>query len=213
MKVRLPVLLAVAAFLLLAVVAARGSSGIPTGVVEPGAGSGSAASGGAPPEAPPVSSDVFGYGAGVVIVLVFVVAFFGLAILLVALSGIRARRHKRARQRGIVADEVVDGAEPWLARAGKRALLELDSKVGGPPSDAVIAAWVQLERSAAETGVERQPHQTPTEFTAAVLAAQNADAEALATLRKLYHRARFGRPGGVTDDDAVLARRALEQIA
>ncbi|ONI77727.1 hypothetical protein ALI144C_30210 [Actinosynnema sp. ALI-1.44] len=211
MRVRLPVLLAVAACLVLAVVVSRGTSAIPTGVVDPGSQSGSQGSGGVPPDSPPVPDEFFGYGAGVLVVLVLVVALLGFALVLASLGGMRARRHKRIRQRAILADDAVDG-ESWLAAAGKRALLELDRKIGGPPSDAVIAAWVQLERSAAETGVERQPHQTPTEFTAAVLTEQNADEEALATLRTLYHRARFGKPGGITDDDARRARQALEQI-
>nr|WP_083466868.1 DUF4129 domain-containing protein [Kibdelosporangium sp. MJ126-NF4]CEL19158.1 hypothetical protein [Kibdelosporangium sp. MJ126-NF4]CTQ95041.1 hypothetical protein [Kibdelosporangium sp. MJ126-NF4] len=214
MKVRLPVALAVAAFLLLAVVASKGSSGIPTGIVRPGTGP-TVPIGDGPLIGPPGGGDPFvTYSAGAIVVLVFVAALFGLAILVFMLGGIRFhRRRKRMRVQTVVADDVVDGGEPWLVRAGQRALLEMDRKTGGPPSDAVVAAWIHLERSAAETGLERQPHQTPTEFTAAVLAGQNADEQALSTLRKLYHRARFGQPGSVTDDDARQARRALEQLA
>jgi hypothetical protein len=212
MKVRLPVLLAVAAFLVLAVVAARGSSGIPRGTADLDAGF-TPGSGGPPVGTPPISSEPIAYGAGVLILIVTAAVLFGLAILLVALSGIRFYRQKRMRLRTVVSDETVDSVEPWLARATERALSEMDRKVGGPPSDAVIAAWVQLEESAAETGVERRPHQTPTEFTAAVLAGQNADEQALRTLRTLYHRARFGQPGNVTEDDARAARRALESIS
>ncbi|CAM4004351.1 DUF4129 domain-containing protein [Kibdelosporangium persicum] len=212
MKVRLPVLLAVVAFLVLAVVAARGSSSIPRGTAGLGTGF-DPGDGGPPAGAPPVSSEPIAYGAGVLILVVSAAVLFGLAMLLVALSGIRFYRRKRIRLRTAVSDETVDSAEPWLARATERALSEMDRKIGGPPSDAVIAAWVRLEESAAETGVERQPHQTPTEFTAAVLAGQNADEEALRTLRTLYHRARFGRPGNVTEDDARAARRALESIS
>lgn len=211
MKVRLPVLLSVAAFLLLAVVAARGSSGIPRGTPELGLGLGSDA--GDPPfGVPPISSEPVAYGVGALVIVVLAAVLFGFAMVLVALSSIRFYRRKRTRVRVVLADETVTGNESWLTDASRRALVQMDRKIGGPPSDAVIAAWVELEESAARTGIERQPHQTPTEFTAAVLAGQNADEKALRTLRRLYHRARFGKPGSITEDDASQARRALETI-
>jgi hypothetical protein len=89
---------------------------------------------------------------------------------------------------------------------------EMDRRKGGPPSDAVIAAWVQLEEAAAASGTERAPHQTPSEFTETVLCQHNADAEALEDLRRLYHRARFGKPETVTPEDVTAARAALERI-
>lgn len=212
MKVRLPVLLAVAAFLLLAVVAARGVSGIPTG--DPGIGGGSGSNADGPPIGPPpVAPDAIAYGAGTLVVLVVIGVLFGLAVVVVAIGGIGFHRDKRMRSRTVLADDVVDSEEAWLVRAKDRALAELDRKIGGPPSDAVIAAWVQLEESAKATGIERQPHQTPTEFTAAVLAGQQADEKALSTLKDLYHRARFGQAGSVTDEDARQARQALEAIS
>jgi Domain of unknown function (DUF4129) len=88
----------------------------------------------------------------------------------------------------------------------------MDRQEGGPPSGAVVAAWVELERSAAATGTEREPHQTPTEFTAAIIADHTVDTAALRDLRVLYHRARFGTPGDVTAADAMAARSALEKI-
>ncbi len=81
-----------------------------------------------------------------------------------------------------------------------------------PPRDAIIAAWVALEDAAAHAGTTRAPAQTPTEFTVAVLHRTPADPDAVATLRTLYHQARFARtPLG---DDAVhAARTALDRIA
>lgn len=80
------------------------------------------------------------------------------------------------------------------------------------PHDAVVAAWVALERAAERAGTRRDPAQTPTEFTSAVLASTRVDADAVATLRGLYHRARFGEtPLGVHDLEA--ARAALARIA
>ncbi|WP_185845935.1 DUF4129 domain-containing protein [Kibdelosporangium aridum] len=204
-------MLAVAAFLLLAVVAARGGSGIPRGT--PDLGFGLNSNPGDPPlGVPPISSEPVAYGVGALVIVVLAAVLFGFAMVLIALSSIRFYRQKRSRTRVVLADETVAGSESWLSDATRRAMVEMDRKTGGPPSDAVIAAWVELEASAARTGIEREPHQTPTEFTAAVLAGQNADEQALRTLRRLYHRARFGKPGNITEDDASQARRALETI-
>ncbi|GAB3871139.1 hypothetical protein GCM10029964_006910 [Kibdelosporangium lantanae] len=101
----------------------------------------------------------------------------------------------------------------WVEGAVKRALSEMDLHRGGPPGDAVIAAWVQLERDAAARGTERKPHQTPSEFTADVLANHDTDPTALRQLRTLYHRARFGPEDNVTEQDVVQARHALEGLS
>lgn len=80
------------------------------------------------------------------------------------------------------------------------------------PGDAVIAAWVALEDEAALQGTGRDPAQTPTEFTTALLDRTPAPADAVAALRGLYHRARFTfRP--VTPDDVLAAGEALRRIA
>jgi Domain of unknown function (DUF4129) len=101
------------------------------------------------------------------------------------------------------------GALLQAVRAAERVLAEHQ---GGPPGDAVIAAWLELERVAADTTHTRQAHETPTEFTDA-LVAEHADIQrATAQLRALYHRARFGRPGSVGKHDAEAARRALADI-
>jgi hypothetical protein len=213
MKVRLPVLLAVAALVLLAVVSARGTSGIPTGDVVFGS------SPVAPQTTPSSSSDTslqpIAYGAGVLIVLVAIMMMFGLSVFLFTLTTVRLwrRRGRRVRVPALLVDGEFEASGSWLARATNRALSEMDRRVGGPPSDAVIAAWVRLEEDAAASGTERAPHQTPSEFTTKVLANHTTDAAALKELRALYHRARFGPPGGVTEEDVAKARRALERIA
>lgn len=99
-----------------------------------------------------------------------------------------------------------------LLRAVHAAERKLAEHEGGPPGDAVIAAWLELERVAAETQHVKQAHETPTEFTDA-LTAEHADIRNATTqLRTLYHRARFGRPGAVGPQDAEAARRALHDI-
>lgn len=60
------------------------------------------------------------------------------------------------------------------------------------PRDAIIAAWLALEDAAQRSGIIRRPAQTPSEFTAGVLARTSADPQATSRLLHLYHRARFG---------------------
>ncbi len=80
------------------------------------------------------------------------------------------------------------------------------------PTDAVLAAWVALEEAAARSGVPRRPADTPTEFTARVLTATEADAAAVTSLLGLYHRARFST-AGVEPAAVVEARRCLDVLA
>jgi hypothetical protein len=78
--------------------------------------------------------------------------------------------------------------------------------------DAVVAAWVSLEEAAAHHGTARDPAQTPTEFTVALLHDTPAPPGHVATLRRLYHHARFtDRP--VDTSQVATARDALEHIA
>ena len=100
-----------------------------------------------------------------------------------------------------------------LLRAVKAAERVLAEHAGGPPNDAVIAAWLELEKVAAETQKHaRQAHETPTEFTDALIAGHADIQRATTQLRTLYHRARFGPPGAVGASDAEAARRALADI-
>jgi hypothetical protein len=97
-----------------------------------------------------------------------------------------------------------------LADAVTRALRHLDQAT--TPTDGVIAAWVALEEAAATHGTARDPAQTSTEFTTAVLTTTPAPAPELTTLRTLYQRARF-TDHPVTDTDVTTARTALTTIA
>jgi hypothetical protein len=113
-----------------------------------------------------------------------------------------ARRFTRITTSGPVAAETVAVAEdddeglieehlPALLRGVEAAQ---ESLAKHPvPSDAVVAAWLQLEEAAAESGLVRPPAQTPAEFTVTVLAATRADEAATLELLQLYHRARFSR--------------------
>lgn len=81
-----------------------------------------------------------------------------------------------------------------------------------PPGDAVIAAWLALEQAAVRGGVPRDPAQTATEFTLALLDRTPAEPGAARTLLRLYHRARFS-DHEVTAGDVAAARDALDVLA
>jgi len=97
--------------------------------------------------------------------------------------------------------------EQGVARAAR--LLE-DDRV--PPGDAVIAAWVALEESAARTGVVRDRAQTASEFTVDVLGRTRADPAATSRLLQLYLAARYSEHR-LTPQDVAAARDALARIA
>jgi hypothetical protein len=148
----------------------------------------------------------------VVALCVLVVASLGAVLVMIA------PRRKRVRPgASAVAPAAADAedsrpvAELMLTGA-RRALAELRGRPTGPPSDAVVAAWLNLEEAAASSGAPRQDHQTPTEFTGALLTRYEVDTAAAATLRGLYQRARFGAPDQVTARDAEEAAEALERV-
>ncbi|EWT00478.1 hypothetical protein N865_15615 [Intrasporangium oryzae NRRL B-24470] len=70
--------------------------------------------------------------------------------------------------------------------ATRRALLET-----GAPRNAIVAAWLDLETSAAASGLARLPAETSTEYTARVIGTWDVDRERLADLAALYREARF----------------------
>jgi hypothetical protein len=80
------------------------------------------------------------------------------------------------------------------------------------PGDAVVAAWLALEEAAHDSGLDRNPAETPAEFTVRVLAATGADARATTELLELYHGARFSRHV-VTTADVDHAADCLGRIA
>ncbi|QAY62658.1 DUF4129 domain-containing protein [Xylanimonas allomyrinae] len=99
---------------------------------------------------------------------------------------------------------------PALVDAVDAALARLDD--AGTPHDAVVAAWVELERASARHGWERHAFETSTEFTGRLLGVSPAPPEHVATLRRLYQQARF-TTHPVTPAQVSRARAALESIA
>lgn len=116
----------------------------------------------------------------------------GAAYLLVTL-GRRALR--RRRPRGGLAPPEAPRSDPLPPAVDRLAaqVAEARAVVGraGSPRNAVVAAWIRLQRSVAVAGLPAAPAETPTEYLARVLAAWEVDRTALDELAELYREARF----------------------
>jgi uncharacterized protein DUF4129 len=218
---RIAMLCAVLALLLFAVVSARGKSAIPGSLrdinLERGVGDPVSVNG--------VPPDENAYKVDIVDELQLVQTSIVIAamILLLIAFAVLIRRLQQLRRRpvrlGVGIQEVEEeiGAleshlQLRLRRAAETARTELAARDGGPPGDAVIAAWLRLEEAAEHEGAGRKPHETATEFTAALLDRYTTSEPAMAELRVLYQRARFGPPGEVGEDDVRRAADALDRI-
>jgi hypothetical protein len=215
MKPRLALVLAVGSALVLVALAARGTSPVRYGerpaasVEETTTSSASVA---------PLNTDVGGSEAGASL-LVFIIVLMTVAVIaVVSLLATLGLLQRKRRRRGVGAavdtpDLTEEHADPpaILVRRATEALEELRGRGDGPPGDAVIAAWLSLERAAEDSGVPRQGHQTATEFTGDLLRRYRVDESAAGALRRVYQRARFGT-AEVTAADARTATEALEHI-
>lgn len=169
------------------------------------------------PDTPTVIGSIAAVGLGMLLLVMLVMVVFGLII---TIGAIRFQfRRRRRGQVGVRLDEDIEdaGGDPQPARAAMRraarqALEQLRGRTGGDPGDAVVAAWLVLEQAAEEAGSARAAYQTPTEFTTAVLTRHDVDSAALARLRGLYQRARFGTGTVVTEADVAAAAAALETL-
>lgn len=92
-----------------------------------------------------------------------------------------------------------------LGGAGKR----LELLETGEPRNAIVAAWLDLERAAGETGLPRDPAETSTEYTARVIGTWEVDQSRLGDLAALYREARFS----VHPLDEGHRRRAIDDLA
>ena len=61
----------------------------------------------------------------------------------------------------------------------------------GSPREAIIAAWLDLERLVAAAGVPRRPSETSSELVVRVLDDRDVPAAALTDLAALFREARF----------------------
>lgn len=165
------------------------------------------------PPPPPLDPD--GIGVGDVLLALAALLLVTLAVLLARAVLTSTRRGTQAAAPATAPPGTATLADPddavtHLRAAVHHAQHHLTPRI--PPRDAVVAAWVSLEDAAALAGARRDPAQTPTEFTVAVLGRTAADPGAVAALRGLYQRARFSR-ADVTVHDVEVARGALERLS
>lgn len=132
-----------------------------------------------------------------------------LIAVLVLLLVVRAVLHRLRRDPVTAKDAVEAPALPDVLLAGVRAgEAELDR---GSSSEAVINAWLALERTAVAVGIDDDVSRTPTELVAAVLTAHDVDRPAIERLARLYREARFSaHPIG--EAHRAAAREALRTV-
>lgn len=134
--------------------------------------------------------------------LALAVAFLVAVVTTLRFGLVRRRDRHRVRPSPLLAgapapDDDVDRVTDAL----ERGLAELDE---GSVRNAVVAAWIRLERHVERAGTVRHPEDTPAEFVARASAA--LDPTALTQLADLYREARFSQhPIGEEQRDAARA--------
>ncbi|MGO2747472.1 DUF4129 domain-containing protein [Microbacterium sp.] len=170
---------------------------------------------GPPPEA---TNDIVGMIISILFLLVGAAVVIVLGIVLVrALMRAWRDRPLRVREGDDAAHDLgmqdltqeADAAAPAIRRGIEGALRSIDDRVA--PTDAIIAAWVGLEESAADAGLSRGLSETPSEFAVRIITRRAGITEAARDLLRLYERVRFG--GYVAEEtDRAAARAALRLI-
>lgn len=147
----------------------------------------------------------------VTLALLALALLFAVALLIQA--AIRRRPHLVAPETR--AFHVPSVPEDLLESAHVRmALLE-----SGAPRNAIVAAWLDLERHAAASGLPRHPAETSTEYATRVIGTWAVDRGRLADLAQLYREARFSlHPLGEEArqramDDLRILHDDLERVA
>ncbi|MCG7310597.1 DUF4129 domain-containing protein [Brachybacterium sp. ACRRE] len=168
-------------------------------------------------QTPPVPPD-HGTGHVAATVLLVLAILAGIAVLVLVIWVLRRARMLRSARRPEAEDGdaqaellEIDDAHRALARA--RESLEY----AATPRDAIIDAWLALERGIAEAGIVRRPEQTTTEYVVTVLRDIDLPDSDLRILAGLYGRALFDDRAADAEafDEGTRssARRALERLA
>lgn len=154
-----------------------------------------------------------------VILMLLVVAGVIVLLVIIARALLRAWRNRPTglRDGAEVAAEVADVTavpEPEVAVDAVRrgiagALQAIDDRA--LPTDAVIAAWVGLEESAADAGASRAPSETPAEFALRIITRRSGIEDEASELLTLFERVRFGSHVA-TESERHAARAALRRI-
>lgn len=134
------------------------------------------------------------------------------AVLLALIAWIVHRLRRLARPRAELAPPA--DADELTAAQARTALEDARASLSTvvDAHDAVIAAWLALERAIAEAGLRRDPARTTLEYVTAVLGALHLDRAALDELAALYRRALFD-PEPLQEDARDRARTLLDRLA
>jgi flagellar basal body-associated protein FliL len=110
---------------------------------------------------------------------------------------------------GVAFEDEVEPDAPAVRRGIAQALAILGSE--REPGDAIVKAWLGLEESAEDAGINRRPAETPTEFTSRMLGRVTSDTSSVNTILRLYLRVRFG-DHPASSSDVEQARTALQHL-
>jgi hypothetical protein len=136
--------------------------------------------GGSPSPAPQSTDHVSRSGTlGVVVVIVLVLVFGGIALL--TFSALR-------RQRALLSD-ASDPEKEAILRGVDEGIDDLTTV--GDPRAAVIASYARMESALLSTGLARRPSEAPLEFLGRVLIERNVLEASATRLTSLFERARF----------------------
>lgn len=132
-----------------------------------------------------------------------------LIVLTVLFVVVRAIVRRLRRDPVIPKDAVRAGLLPDVLASGLRDIEgELDR---GTSSEAVINAWLALERTATSIGIDDDVARTPAEFVAEVLGGFHVGPEAIERLAALYREARFSEHP-IGEEQREAARQALRRV-
>lgn len=171
-----------------------------------------------PPRALPTTTAEQGWDPSpfIGLVLGLLGTLFVVGALLLIVAGLRSLyRRPTITAHHEPAFEIPAVPQELLSSAGNRmALLE-----AGEPRNAIVAAWLDLETSAAATGLARLPAETSSEYTTRVIGHWDVDPLRLGDLAALYREARFSTHP-LTEahrrraiDDLVALHADLERVA
>ncbi|HSU74804.1 MAG TPA: DUF4129 domain-containing protein [Terrabacter sp.] len=161
-----------------------------------------------------------------VVLLQVVLVFVAVVILVVVVQLVRSLLRRRPQlERHAEPDFAIPLVPSELLRTARDHLRGLET---GEPRNAIVAAWIGLETSAAATGLPRLAAETSSEYTERVIRVWPVDSERLGDLAALYREARFSvHPLGeshreravadlgvlIADLEHIAARQAEERAA
>lgn len=173
----------------------------------------------ASPPAQPEETGIFGMVMSIVLLLLVIAVVLAVAYVLVRalLRWAGSRAVRPPAQDPAPTDAEALGAESGapapdaaVIRRGLAAA-RADITTYAEPGDAIVAAWVGLEETAADSGTARGRSETPAEFTLRILLRRTGIDAPTRRLLRLYEGVRFaGR--SASEQDRVAAREALIEI-